>query len=83
MAPLIEPIPQEAPLEDRHAQLEMMYVEEYLAARKLTREALDKLPVEERKTILREAMLWASGQLADAETRLRVLQELEGKVYPM
>ncbi|MCS6844315.1 MAG: hypothetical protein NZ528_08345 [Caldilineales bacterium] len=83
MAALVEPTPQEAPLEDRHAQLEMMYVEEYLAFRKLSREALNRLPEEERKVIMREAMLYASGQLADAETRSRMLQELEGKIFPM
>ena len=75
---MADPI-REQPLEDRHAHLEMLYVQQYFEGKGYTLESVNQLPAEQAKTLWREAMLFASGRLADTESRSQMLLDLEGK----
>jgi hypothetical protein len=62
--------------EDPRAQLERAFIEEYLRSRHLTLDALKRLPASEADALLHDASLFASGRLAEVESRAHLVDEL-------
>ena len=63
--------------EDIHAFLEKTLIETYLKGKGFSFEALQKLPKEEARQIMKEASTYASSKLAEVEVRARLMQELQ------
>ena len=62
--------------EDPHAQLERAFIEEYLRLRDQSLATLKGLPAGEAELLLHEASLFASGRLAEVESRAHLVDEL-------
>jgi len=62
--------------EDPLAQLERAFIEEYLRSRHYSLDMLKQLPADEAETLLNEASLFASGRLAEVESRAHLVDEL-------
>jgi hypothetical protein len=57
------------PMEDPERELERTLIAEFIRARGLTPEDLDRLPAEERSRLLADASIHAAGKLAEVEAR--------------
>jgi hypothetical protein len=64
------------PQEDPRAQLERAFIEEFLRSRHQTLETVKQLPAGEADALLHEASLFASGRLAEVESRAHLIDEL-------
>jgi hypothetical protein len=62
--------------EDPRAQLERAFIEEYLRSRHHDLETLKRLPADEAEALWHEASLFASGRLAEVESRAHLVDEL-------
>ncbi len=74
-------IPPDIPLdpqEEVHAELERCFIDEYLKRRGYTMERLKKLPEAEAHRIKSEASSYASGKLAEIESREHTRQNIKG-----
>lgn len=65
-------------IQDVHASLESLYIQEYLRAHGHSLTTLEALPQAERKRIMTDACNHASAQLAWRESRARLVGELHG-----
>ena len=63
--------------EDFHALLEKCLIKEYLKGKGYTQESLKSLPKDEAYELMKEASTFASGKLAEIETRAHVVQVLQ------
>ena len=61
-----------------HAELERCFIDEYLKRRGYTSDGLNKLPEAEAHKIMSEASTYASGKLAEIESREHTRQNLKG-----
>jgi hypothetical protein len=68
--------------EDPRAQLERAFIEEYLRSRHQTLDSLKQLPADEADALLHEASLFASGRLAEVESRAHLFDELHRAPEP-
>lgn len=68
----------QAPIQDMHARLEFLYIQEYLRTAGHSLTTLETLPQAERKRIMTEACNYAAAQLAWRESRARLVSELYG-----
>ena len=66
-------------LQDPEAQLERALIDEFLRARGHDSRSVETLPDEERKRLLQDASVHATGKLAEIEARARFVHELHGK----
>lgn len=66
----------EHPIEDKTAQLERAFIDEYLRARGHSRETLDRLPDTERHKLIRDACVYAGSRLSEIESRAHLIHEL-------
>jgi hypothetical protein len=64
------------PLELPLAQLERSIIDQFVRARGYESATLTLLPEDERKRLLREASIYASGRLVEVEARWHFLHEL-------
>jgi hypothetical protein len=64
---------------DPEARLEQALIEEFLQRHGLTRQAVDVMPPEDARQILREASIYVAGRLAEIEARARMVGELQHK----
>ena len=74
-------IPQSVPLdpeEEIHAELERCFIGDYLKRKGCTSEGLNKLPEAEARQIMSEASAYASGKLAEIESREHTRQNIKG-----
>jgi hypothetical protein len=62
--------------EDPRAQLERAFIEEYLRSRQYSLDTLKQLPADEADALLHQASLFASGRLAEVESRAHLVDEL-------
>jgi len=62
--------------EDPRAHLERAFIEEYLRSRHHSLDTLKLLPADEADALLNEASLFASGRLAEVESRAHLVDEL-------
>jgi len=62
--------------EDPRAQLERAFIEEYLRSRSHSLDSLRQLPADEADALLNQASLFASGRLAEVESRAHLVDEL-------
>lgn len=65
-------------VQDPEGQLERAFIDEFLRARGHNPKAIDALPEQERKTLLREASVYAAGKLTEVEARAHFVHELHG-----
>lgn len=56
-----------APVEDPHAEVEKMYIAEFLKGKGYSLESLSALPAEAAKTLMEEASSYASLKLTEVE----------------
>jgi hypothetical protein len=63
---------------DRDAQLEAALIAEFLARKGQTLETLRNLPPDQALTLLKEASSYASGRLAEIESRAHLQHDLHG-----
>lgn len=61
--------PREGAMNDPHADLEMLYIQDHLQGRGFTLEAVKELPEPQRKRLWAAATQYASCKLAEVETR--------------
>lgn len=66
------------PEEEIHADLEKAIIDEYLKCRGYTMGSVNKLPKDEGHRIMVEASTYASGKLAEIESKARYTQNLKG-----
>ena len=66
-----------APKDDIHALLEKGLIDEYLKNKGYDRASLKKLPADEAHRIMAEASIYASGKLAEIETKARYKENLK------
>ena len=66
-------------METPQAALERRYINDYLLSKGYTREDLDGLPKEARRSLLIEASIYASNKLAEEEQRVRLVHEMHGR----
>lgn len=66
-----------APENEPRALLEKGLVDEYLKNKGYDRESLKKLPKDEARRLMTEASIYASGKLAEIETKARYKQTLK------
>jgi len=64
------------PLHDPERALESMLIEQYLRNHGHTQESLSCLAGEEARRLLADASAYASGRMAEVETRARLMQEI-------
>jgi hypothetical protein len=64
--------------EDPRAQLERAFLEEYLHSRQHSLDSLKLLPLREADALLTQASLFASGRLAELESRAHFVDDLHG-----
>lgn len=64
---------------DPEGQLERAFIDEFLRAHGHDPRAIDALPEHERKTLLREASVYAAGKLTEVEARAHFVRELHGQ----
>jgi hypothetical protein len=62
--------------EDPRAHLERAFIEEYLRSRQHSLDTLRLLPADEADALLHQASLFASGRLAEVESRAHLVDEL-------
>jgi hypothetical protein len=62
--------------EDPRAQLERAFIEEYLRSRHHDLDTLKRLPADEADALWHQASLFASGRLAEVESRAHLVDEL-------
>jgi hypothetical protein len=62
---------------DLHGPLESALIAEFLAERGHTRRSVDRLPLQERRDLLRRAASYATLRLAELEARAHLLDDLE------
>lgn len=62
--------------EDPRAQLERAFIEEYLRSRHQSLDTIKRLPADEADALLNQASLFASGRLAEVESRAHLVNEL-------
>jgi hypothetical protein len=67
-------------LEDPQRQLEQAFIAEFLRLRGYEPAKLDVLPVPERELLMKQASTWASGKLAEVDTRAYFVHEMHGDV---
>ncbi len=63
--------------EEIHAELEKALIDEYLERKGHTMEGLNKLPEDEAHRIMVEASTYASGKLAEIESKARYKQNIK------
>ncbi len=68
----------EVVMEEPHAALEKVYIEEYLHSKGHTMQSWRELSEEEARQLMREASMYASTKLAEVETKTHLVQELHG-----
>ena len=66
-----------APEDEARAILEKGLIDEYLRNKGYSRESLKKLPEDKARRLMTEASIYASGKLAEIETRARYKQNLK------
>ena len=66
------------PEEEIHAELERCFVNDYLRRKGFTVERLNRLPEYEAHQIMIEASTYASGKLAEIESREHTRQNIKG-----
>jgi hypothetical protein len=59
------------------AQLEKMYIEEYLRGKGYDLHSVHTLPEAEAKQLMREACMYASARLAEVESRAQFRREIQ------
>ena len=64
--------------DDVHAELEKHFIDEYLRNNNQTRESLRTLQADKAHKIMIEASTYASGKLAEIESRERYTQNVKG-----
>lgn len=62
---------------ETRALLEKGLIDEYLKNKGYSREGLKKLPEDEARRLMTEASIYASGKLAEIETKARYKQDLK------
>ncbi|HJW90715.1 MAG TPA: hypothetical protein VJ436_08750 [Anaerolineales bacterium] len=60
------------------AQLEKMYIEEYLHNKGYDLQSVRELPEDEAKQLMREACMYASARLAEVESRAQFRRDIQG-----
>ncbi len=65
-------------MQDPHAHLARMYVEEFLRSKGLDAERVRDLPPETARRMMVEASTYAALKLAEMEKKSQVIQELHG-----
>lgn len=78
MTTVISPNVPLGPEKEIHAELERVFIDEYLKHRGYTSDRLNKLPETEAHQIMSEASTYASGKLAEIESREHTRQNLKG-----
>lgn len=68
----------QVPIQDVHARLESLYIQEYLRANGHSPATLEAISHPERKRIMTDASTYASTHLAWCESRARLVGELRG-----
>lgn len=68
--------------EDPRAQLERAFIEDYLRSRQHSLDTLKLLPADEADALLNQASLFASGRLAEVESRAHLVDELHRAPEP-
>jgi hypothetical protein len=68
--------------EDPRAQLERAFIEDYLRSRHHSLDTLKLLPADEADELLNQASLFASGRLAEVESRAHLVDELHRAPEP-
>lgn len=66
------------PAADPHAEVEMMYIAEYLKSKKYSLEKLAELPEAQVKTLMEEASKYASLHLAELEMGAAFVDAVHG-----
>jgi hypothetical protein len=61
---------------DLHGPLECALIDEFLAERGHTRRSVDRLPLQERRDLLRRAASYATLRLAQLEARAHLVDDL-------
>jgi len=64
------------PMEDPEGRLEQALIEEFLLGQGYDPGALDALPGDERKHLLEAASIYASGRLAEIQSRAHYVHEM-------
>ena len=64
------------PMEDPEGRLERALVEEFLLGHGYDSRGLDALPADQRKHLLEAASIYASGRLAEIQSRAHYVHEL-------
>lgn len=72
--------PETRPLEAPLGQLERALIDEFVRARGYDPLKLKEVPDEERRALLKEASLYASGRLSEVEARSHFLDEIHDGV---
>ena len=70
--------PGQQPMQGPNGPLESELINEYLRTRGYDLRSLDRLPDDERRQLLREASMHASGKLTEIEARAHFVHELHG-----
>ncbi len=65
-----------SPIDDRHANLERILIDDFLGGRGFTRHAVNDLPAAEATTLLRAASAYASQRLAEIESKAHYAAEI-------
>lgn len=68
----------ESVMQEPEAVLERMYIEEYLRQKGHTLQSVHALPKQEAERLMVEASTYASGRLAEVETRAHFVQDIHG-----
>jgi len=72
----------EVPAEDRHAKLELAFIQEFLERRGYTPDSLRALSASEANAVLRQASQYASGRLTEVECRAHLIEDLHHGAPP-
>jgi hypothetical protein len=64
------------PMEDPEGRLEKALIEEFLLGHGYDPRALDALPADQRKHVLELASIYASGRLAEIQSRAHYVHEM-------
>lgn len=70
--------PDVSALEDPQSRLERAFIDEYLRSHGYDREALAKLAEVQLELLMKQASTYASGRLAEVESRAEYIHEIRG-----
>jgi hypothetical protein len=65
-------------MQDKYAQLERAFIDEFLRMSGLDRHAVDALPQEKRIALLTQASEYAATKLAEVEARAHFVHDIHG-----